>query len=397
MGAIWAYEKEQTMNIAFLFNSDHPSYGGDYGGPIMELILSAGVLQRAQRHMRVSIGDILTYGAAAQSKTPTIGFLVKLCRAVYSPVIFDRLLRDRLEATHGRATVYCWLFQNMTAPLAGELHEHLKPDDSYLGAMDVNFSHPLHLSFFRNSLIERYRFNERQCSIFYVMADNQGPDVEVQEELENQGFTVSYEDIGARRTIFDDYDNLEHFKRIASFSEVFSQLAGLDTDHISDLVHSLEELHPKLFDAFAAASQVLQRAETEEDYAQAGLSGRRLLESTADYLFPARAEKWNGRNVGRENYKNRLWAYIEQTINEWPGADSSALTRLGKEVDNLVDLFNACVHGHPTRTEAESAFAALVFWLSDVIKLAPAAARRPYLAYEESLERFFEQVMRNDP
>jgi hypothetical protein len=43
----------------------------------------------------------------------------------------------------------------------------------------------------------------------------------------------------------------------------------------------------------------LDRAETEEDLAQAALSGRRLLEKTADYLFPPQPTDWNGRKVGK--------------------------------------------------------------------------------------------------
>jgi len=39
-----------------------------------------------------------------------------------------------------------------------------------------------------------------------------------------------------------------------------------------------------------------------------------------------------------------------------------------------------------------AAFSALVMWLSDVISVAPAAARRPYLAYEQSLLKFIDDV-----
>ncbi len=45
------------MNVAFLFNSDHPSIAGCYGPRVMEKVLQTGVLQAAQRSMRVSVGD----------------------------------------------------------------------------------------------------------------------------------------------------------------------------------------------------------------------------------------------------------------------------------------------------------------------------------------------------
>ncbi len=380
------------MNVAFLFNSDHPSLGGYYGPPVMDRILGAQELQKTNRHMRVSIGDILTYSAATESRTPTIAFLVMLCRAVYQPKVFDRLIHERLEATHGKATVFCWLFQNMTAPIAEALHAKLVPDPAYLGAMDVDFSEPLHLRFFRNSLCEEYRLHNKHCSVFYEMAHNEDPDIVVREGFEQHGFKVDYEDIGARRTTFDNYDTLEHFKRVEDFKRVFSGFNDLGADRASDLALSLEELHPKLFDAFASAARTLERAETEEDYAQAALSGRRLLERTADYLFPPREERWNGRKVGRAQYKNRLWAYIEQATTESAMVDPNDLTTLGKEADRLVDLFNAGLHANPTREKVEAAFSALVIWLSEVIELAPAAARKPYLAYERELLDFFDDV-----
>lgn len=376
------------MNIVFLFNSDHPSVGGYYGPPVMDRILGTQVLQKTRRHMRISVGDILTFSAASRSKTPTIAFLVELCRRVYKPKIFDRLIRNRLDATHGQATVFCWLFQNMTGEIGDAIHKSLAPDPVYLGAMDVDFSEPLQLQLFRNSLCEDYRIYGDECSVFYAMGENEDPDIVIREGFEKHGFKVNYEDTGARRTIFDKYDNIDHFKRVEDFKRVFSKINQLGDDQASDLAHNLEEVHPKLFDAFASAARTFERAETEEDYAQAALSGRRLLERTADYLFPPREDSWNGRKVGRAEYKNRLWAYIEETLAALPNADPNVLQRLGKEADRLVELFNSGLHAAPTRQKVEDAFCSLVIWLSEVMGLSPQAARRPYLAYEEDILSF---------
>jgi len=379
------------MNIAFLFNSDHPSLGGYYGPPVMDRILGTEVLQNANRHMRVSTGDILTYSAASRNTPSTIAFAdyhVMLCRAVYQPKNFDKLINDRLDATHGKATVFCWLFQNMTTSIGSALHAKLFPEDAYLGAMDVNFSEHFHLYFFHNSLVEHYRLQGNRCSVFFDMGVNDDPDIFLREQFEQYGFRVDYEDTGARGTIFDNYDTPEHFNRVEDFKRVFAGFNDLDADYASDLVLSLEELHPKLFDAFAAAARTLERAETEEDYAQAALSGRRLLERIADYLFPPREEMWNQRKVGRPEYRNRLWAYIERTTTELTITDPNILTTLGKEADRLVELFNAGLHANPTEDKVKAAFSSLLIWLSNVINLSPEAARRPYLAYEQELMKF---------
>lgn len=198
------------MDVAFLFNSDHPALGGYYGGPIMDLVLSTKVLQGESRSMRVSVGDILTFSAVSQSKDRTYEALDRLCRSVYVPVSLDRLKKSKLEATYTTATVYCWLFQNMTQATAEQLNHKLQPTDFYLGCMDVVFSKPLYLQFFRNNLIEKYRLTRTRCAIFYDMGHNEDPDICIKEAFEREGFEVEYEDQGARRTIFDNYDSLEH-------------------------------------------------------------------------------------------------------------------------------------------------------------------------------------------
>lgn len=382
------------MNVAFLFNSDHQTLGSYYGGPVMDLVLGANVLQGESRSMRVSVGDILTFSAVPRSEDRTYEALDELCRAVYVPVSFNRLKKPQLEATYTTATVYCWLFQNMTKAAAEALNRKLQFVDFYLGCMDVIFSKPLHLLFFRNSLIEKCRLTKTRCAIFYDMGFNEDPDVCFKKAFEREGFEVEYEDQGARRTIFDNYDSLEHFRRVESFKSFCSRLPSLNDDDASAIVHSLEELHPKLFDVLAAAARTLERAETEEDYAQAALSGRRLLERTADALFPPQDIEWNGRKVGPAQYKNRLWAYIEKALSK-TDAPANRLKVLGKEADRLIELFNSGLHASPTREKIELAFRDLIICLSSVVDinpLNPSMARDPYQPYQLEIDSFMRSI-----
>jgi hypothetical protein len=70
------------------------------------------------------------------------------------------------------------------------------------------------------------------------------------------------------------------------------------------------------------------------------------------------------------------------------GTDLTALDRLGKEADRLIELFNAGLHADPTREKVELAFRDLVIWLSDLINTDPDSAKNPYLAYEDELHDF---------
>jgi len=381
------------MNVAVLFNSDDRSIAGYYGPPVREAILATGVLQSSGRAMRVSLGDVLTFSEMSQKKGATRADLIGLCKRVYRPHAFGHLRTQALEATYASATVYCWVFQNMSFSTAESLDLALNDMPAYLGAMDVDFASPLQLHFFRNLLCEVYRLEGRRCSIFYHMGENEDPDSWVKECFEGHGFDVTYEDAGARHTIFDDYDSAAHFQRVGDFQRIFVGLRGLDDEAISNIVYHLEELHPALFDAFASAARSLERAETAEDLAQSALSGRRLLEQIADHLFPPRTEALNGRAVGPAQYRNRLWAYIEQTCDAVPGLPSDSLDRLGTQADTLVELFNAGLHADPSKGKVEDAFAQLVQWISEVVALSPERARKPYLAYEDSLRSFMEEVV----
>lgn len=155
---------------------------------------------------------------------------------------------------------------------------------------------------------------------------------------------MSDEDIGLRRTAFDNYDALEHFNRIKDFTRIFLSFELLEIEQVSDISHSLEEIHPKLFDVLASASRTLERAETVEDYAQVSLSGRRFLEQVANYLYPPREVRSGERLLSKTHYINRLWAYIENATSETEGGDSTRLSCLGDEADRLYSLFCGGLH-----------------------------------------------------
>lgn len=383
------------MNIAFLFNSDHESLGCCYGLAVLKRILDTQELQRVNRHMRVSIGDILTTLTAIGKGKRSVSYLVELCHSLYKPKLFNQLIYERIEKTYGMANIYSWLFQNITIEIAENLHSKLSSDPSYLGAMDVDFSVPLQLKHFRNSLLESYRLRGKYCSIYYYLGEDELPlDVAIQECFEQYGFSVDYEDLGCRRTYFDKYDSLKHFKRVEDFMRIFSKFKGLSVDQISNITLNIEEIHPKLFDAFAAAARSVKRSETEEDYAQIALTGRRLLEKIADYLFPPQKSKLNGRDVSENKFKNRLWAYIEQTLKESKAFDSNLLKNLGNEADRLFEVFNTGLHANTTRVKIKKEFVALIIWLSDIIALSPASVRKPYLAYEDKVRGFINKYLK---
>jgi hypothetical protein len=255
--------------------------------------------------------------------------LAELEWRVYQTSGWDRRIWKRLEKIFARATVYCWVFQNMTEKTADLLHSALKSDRSYLGAMAVDFSNPLHLVFVRNTLIELCRLEAHKCSIFYSMGENEDPDIALREVFEKNGYTVAYEDW----------------------------------------------------------------AETIEQLAQAALSGRRFLEYFADSICPPSEQQFVGRSrqraVGKPKYKNRLWAFIETTMDSVGQFDEQRFLKLGQETDRLCELFNSGLHRSPTKEKVAKGLLDLIAWASDLIEIDPASVRKPYGAYQEEMRQFF--------
>jgi len=381
------------MNVAFLFNSNHQTLGAWYGGSVMEIILKAGALRTTKRQMRISVGDILTHFSFNEntrdgSMIPT----AKLNQEVYKPHEFDRLLHPALEETLGKSVLYCWFFQNIDSDVAESLHTSLTNNPSYLGAMDIEFTNPLQLTFFRNLLIEDFRLNGLSASQFYDMSENEGPDVAYKEIFEESGFSYFQEDSGARHTIFDRYNHLEHFQRIADFKRLFKLKMGWSESDVSDLIFFLEEIHPQLFDILAAATRTLERSETSEDLAQVALSGRRFLELLADTLYPPSTESIEGHDLGKNKYKNRLWVYIKATLLDKNIVDDILLNSIGERGDVLFELFNSGLHRQPVKEKVERSLSDLAHWTLEIILISPEHTRRPYAAYHEEISSFIERV-----
>lgn len=379
------------MNVAFLFNSDHEKYNGFYGYPILKLILEKNIIQKSNRNIKVSVGDILTFSTASQSKTPTYEYFYELNKKVYTPHNFNYLIQPKLTELSRTVTIYCLFFQNMNEDTAISLHNSLKLDPSYLGSMDINLKNPYHVYFFKNSLITSYRLHGKKCSLFFSMSENEDPDLSSKEYFETYGYEVIFEDLGAMQTIFDDYDTLEHYTRVQDTKNIFLNIKTLTDDILDDLIISLEELHPKLFNSFAALARTYERVETEEDIAQCALSGRRILEQCADYLFPASDQLYNGRKVGQTQYKNRLWAYIETVVKE-NSLDIVCIQEVGGQLDKLISLFNAGLHSELNLVDLNTVLENLILFIIQLVNLSPEAARKPYLAYESNIETFMKNI-----
>ncbi|QJT79709.1 hypothetical protein C0557_06295 [Kosakonia sp. MUSA4] len=232
------------------------------------------------------------------------------------------------------------------------------------------------------------------------MGNDDEKDESEADELRALGFTtVNWEDSGAYRTLFDDYNTPEHFEQLLNVQDLLSTTLPGGDDEAEELVMMLEDLNPKLFDVLGAAVRTLNRAKNSEDFAQVGISARRYIEQLANTLFPPRNELYKGRKVDVAKFRNRIWAFISNVV---PAAPEQAknIEILGKEIDRLIEETNALVHGSPKPQTAAEVFRDLAKITLLLLQLDPTRGRRPYQPFKEKLleelRATYKQVTGND-
>ena len=361
------------MNAVFLFDAEGKRYEGNYYYAARELIFRTGIPQASGRHMKMSVGDVLWDRVG-----PDLEHRRAVREAVYFVPEAPLIHEARLRSTFGRSEVFAVVFENMTEATAEALHRALTPDERYLGFKKAVFEFGPHLAAYRVFVSTVYRLQGRCCRAFYSMSSEDGKDQGALDAMAELGFDdLGWEDSGARKTIFDDFDTVEHFEQVAAFRDIVAPHLPGGLDDAFELVMVLEDLNPRLFNALGAAAKVLADATNEEHVAQAALSGRRYMEALTDALYPPSSELVNGRKVGKTEYKNRLWAFIATHL----PPDDGRVSILGQEADRLVDELNGGLHGDRPKERMQVALADASAFTASLLSLAPDAVRKPYLAF----------------
>lgn len=372
------------MNIALLFNSGAPEFNGFYGDAIRKIVFGLSILQASKRHMKVSVGDVSIYG-----RSKTWDGYDQLAERVYFANTWSLIHERRLRATFRKATVYALTFENMTQEIASQLHARLNSEESYVGLLEIDYAYGPHLALFRNSMITRYRIEGASCRVFFSMGEADGRDEQEPIEIRKLGYTdVDWEDRGAHGTIFDDFDTLEHFQRVTNFRKAMTSHLRGGENEAYELVMVLEDLNPQLFNSLGAAVVALERTQNEEDIAQAAITCRRYMERLADVIFPARAADYKGRKVGKEQYKNRIWAFVVENAD-----DSMQISALGKEVDRLIKEFNAGLHSDQDKPRMLQALADAATLTAALLALNPIEGRKPYYAHQKRILEFLQETI----
>jgi hypothetical protein len=109
------------------------------------------------------------------------------------------------------------------------------------------------------------------------------------------------------------------------------------------------ELAEKLMTAFKGVSN-----NNSEEWSQALTTCRRFIENLADFLYPPRELQKSGRQLGQQQYINRIWAFMDEAIKSESNRElaKSHVDFLGAYLQKIHKLSNKGVHASLSRVEA---------------------------------------------
>lgn len=128
---------------------------------------------------------------------------------------------------------------------------------------------------------------------------------------------------------------------------------------------------------------------------QVAIFCRRLIEGLANTLYPARKEQVKGRDVGPEEYRNRLWAYVEERLDASKQARDlvqKSLQDLGSRIDKLDKLANKGLHASTTLLEIDRLLIALVTVAYDLLSVTPPPIEVPIEPHLPELYKLIEAI-----
>jgi len=372
--------------VAFHFRADAGVYSPIWVLSVQEMLFRCLEASGEGIHAEIFTGDLLVHNIApdAAAREAILEALLG-----YHPRRWRTVENEEFAAALFSVRVYVLAAQGLSENAQDYVDAQLRRQTAYLGAIEIDPENRIHWTLYRRSLIPRYRYVDGEIRIFYPkFEEREGADVKdtgTAADLTRRGFRVTFEDSGVRQTVFDPYQSFEHSKREASLERYLSgHLASI----ADEILLRLGASDPRLKDTLYAAFRAFERIETADDIAQVALSCRRFLEGLANMLYPPREGLVGGRRVSAAEYRNRLWAYVEERLGG--GEHRLALAQLddvGRRIDAIDGLSNKGVHDCVSHLDIHRLVVALLALTHDLLSLTLPPLEAPTEPYVESLDQ----------
>lgn len=369
------------MKISFHFNAFHPSLSSIYRYHlekiIFNIILSCRNLNLSSK---VLTGDLLLSNLACDIKKiserterrefnqekyfQVVNLWLQPDNTVWSSMIISKLV----QALKDKIFIIC--FETIEMQLADYLDDKLRESsEAYLGAMEVDDASYVHWFLYSNSIRLRYRINNKNASIFWDSFNEESKDESKIEHLTKLGFKrVDIESLNGKYTIFDEYHNFDHARRVAEWKKNCGNLLSFIVD---DVAHRLGDTAPDIGNKLWAALKTFNEAETNEEFAQVTASCRRIVEYVSDELFPPIEGDFEERKLGTKQYRNRLLAFADETRKSDTNIDLIWVSTktLSEQMERLSNLANKGIHSEIYRVETRRCLLRTIMLLDDIISL----------------------------
>lgn len=364
------------MKVAFHFNSEHPSLRSFYGHDIEQLLFGVLLKRRTLSvSSKVLTGDLLLSSLAEYERGNARYFNVdkyhKVIELWLHPenTVWSQMIYDRLGSALNNI-IFTICFETIDLQLATDLSDELhNTSEVYLGALEVDEASPVHWHLYSNFISPRYRIINRTATVFWDGFSEDSRDPGLLERLHKFGFRqVEFESLNGRYTIFDEYHDFEHARRVAEWKRQCGSLLAFIAD---DVAHRLGDAAPDLGDKLWSMLKTFNEAETNEQLAQVTASCRRVIEYISDQLFPPIEGETGGYKLGAQHYRNRLLAFADKSRQSDTNVDLIWVSTktLSEQIEKLLGLANKGVHAEIYRAETRRCLLRTILLLDDIISL----------------------------
>lgn len=150
------------------------------------------------------------------------------------------------------------------------------------------------------------------------------------------------------------------------FSGTISNCFDLLRDAVDD---KLLDLNPVISEQLMLAFKSVS-SNKEEEWSQALTTCRRLIEALADELYPATSDNGSGRALGKTQYVNRIWAFMDASIESKSNKDlaKAHVDFLGSWLEKINKLSNKGVHAELGQLEATKAVFHTYLMIADILE-----------------------------
>lgn len=383
------------MRAAFHFKAT--SFGSMYGRRSTVLLFRQLIacIAPERRHVVIRRGDLLLWGVV-ETAEDIPAFVRRLLGA--SRPLWTTTEPDDLAGALRESAIWVLAMDGTFTPAdAVCIDSQLRQVVGYLGAVEIHLGNPVHWGLYDRKLPAVFRIVGNELRLLHVSADldPESRDEAVRRQWSETGMfeRVEWEDTGLRDTVFDDFSDYGHAKRVADIEDRLGDQFG---PLVSEVLLRLGTLDPRLPDSIHAAATSLALSESVEQLAHVSLSCRRFLGSLADALYPPRPGAVRGHKVGPSEYRNRLWAYIEANFEATERTRVlGSFEELGNRLDRIDETANKQIHSTAVeRDEANRLILALVVWAHDVLTLTPPPRQTRVEPYLGSIGKLVERIKR---